>query len=75
MLILVSSLFGFKSSVTPQQSLVSWDPDNAARLCRNWRGISCDAEGHVIKLVLQNMLLFGPINSTALDGLPMLIEL
>lgn len=71
----VASLQGFKTSVTPQQALSSWDPENSRRVCSSWLGISCDAEGHIIKLVLQDMLLFGEINSTALAGLPKLIEL
>ncbi|GMH41445.1 hypothetical protein BSKO_09355 [Bryopsis sp. KO-2023] len=71
----VSHLLALKNGINPQQILSSWDADDASRVCRRWTGIVCDTEGHVVKVVLQNLLVFGTINTTALEGLPKLVEL
>ncbi|CAN6466505.1 unnamed protein product [Victoria cruziana] len=62
-------LLEFKGNISsdPLNSLISWDPSDPTP-CQNWTGITCNPDGTVEKIILQNTRLDGVL-SASLTGL------
>lgn len=72
------SLLRWKSTLSAAASaspLTTWSPATSSSACSSWRGVTCDAAGHVAELSLPGAGLHGELRALDLAAFPALAKL